>query len=83
MGCFSLGFWEQVCILIVIIIAAWKLWVLLSPYLLQFLPALVVSIIQIAIWLLIAIFCIKVLFELIGCMFGLGGNLGGPFHPLR
>jgi hypothetical protein len=80
MGCLSLGFWEEVCILIVVAIAFYKLWLLLSPFLLQFLPALVVGIIQIAIWLLIAIFCIKVIFELLGCVFGAGGGLGMNFH---
>ena len=81
MGCFSLGFWEQVCILIVVAIAVYRLWNLLSPFLLQFLPAVVVAIIQIVIWLFIAIFCIHILFELIGCMFGAGGlSLGHNFR---
>jgi hypothetical protein len=81
MGCFSLGFWEQVCILIVVAMAVYKLWNLLAPFLMQFLPAVVVAIIQIVIWLFIAIFCIHVLFELIGCMFGAGGiGLGHPFR---
>jgi hypothetical protein len=81
MGCLSLGFWEEVCILIVVAIAFYKLWLLLSPFLLQFLPAIIVAIIQIVIWLLIAIFCIKVIFELLGCVFGVGGiGLGHPFR---
>jgi hypothetical protein len=82
MACFtSLVFWEQVCILIVVAIAVYRLWNLISPFLMQFLPALVVGIIQIVIWLFIAIFCIHILFEFIGCLFGAGGlNLGRPFH---
>jgi len=78
MGCFSLGFWEQACILIVVAIAVYRLWNLIAPFLLQFLPELVVGIIQIVVWLFIAIFCIKVLFEVIGCMFGTGGSLHFP-----
>jgi len=78
MGCFSLSFWEQVCILIVVAIAVYRLWNLIAPFLMQFLPAIVVAIVQIVIWLFIAIFCIHVIFELIGCMFGAGGlSLGG------
>jgi hypothetical protein len=81
MGCLSLGFWEQVCILIVVAMAVYKLWILLAPFLMQFLPALVVSIIQIVIWLAIAIFCIHILFELIGCLWGMGGvGLSRPFR---
>jgi hypothetical protein len=73
MACLNLGFLEQVCILIVVAMAFYKLWVLISPFLLQFLPEIVVGIIQIAIWLIIAIFCIKIIFELLGCAFGSGG----------
>lgn len=81
MGCFSLGFWEQVCILIVVAIAVYRLWNLIAPFLMKFLPAIVVAIIQIVIWLVIAIFCIHVIFELIGCIFGAGGlSLGRPFR---
>jgi hypothetical protein len=81
MSCFSLGFWEQVCILIVIAIAVFRLWNLLSGFLMQFLPSVVVEIIRIVIWLVIAIFCIHLIFELIGCMFGAGGlSLGSPFR---
>jgi hypothetical protein len=49
--------------------------------LMQFLPSVVVEIIRIVIWLVIAIFCIHLIFELIGCMFGAGGlSLGSPFR---
>ena len=70
-----------VVVYFVVAMAVYKLWNLLAPFLMQFLPAVVVSIIQIVIWLFIAIFCIHVLFELIGCLFGSGGiNLGRPFR---
>jgi hypothetical protein len=81
MGCLSLGFWEQVCILIVVAIAFFRLWNLLAPFLLRFLPNLVVAILQIVIWLVIAIFCIHILFELLGCLLGAGGfSLGHSFR---
>jgi hypothetical protein len=81
MGCFSLGFLEEICIWIIVVIAFWKLWLLLSPYMLQFLPAIVVAIIQIVIWAIIAIFFVKIIFELLACVFGSGGiSLGHSFH---
>ena len=42
MGCFSLGFLEEVCIWIIVAIAFYKVWLLISPCMLQFLPAIVV-----------------------------------------
>jgi hypothetical protein len=75
MGCLNLGFIEELCIMIVIIIAAWQIVQLLLPYLLQFLPGLVVGLIKIVIWAIVAIFIIKVIFDLIGCLFG--GGSGG------
>ena len=79
MSCFSsLGFWENLCILIVVIIAIWSLIQLLLPYLLQYLPALVIGIIRIAFLLVIGIICIKIIFDLLGCLVGAGGGLG--FH---
>lgn len=80
MGCFSLGFWEQICILIVVAIAIYRLWGIVGGFLMQFLPAVVVQIIQIVIWLAIAIFCIHVIFELIGCLMGGGFGLGAGFR---
>jgi hypothetical protein len=77
MGCFSLGFWENVCILIVIIIALWSLIQLLLPYLTQFLPGLVIAIIRIVVWAIIAIVCIKIIFDLLSCLLGAGGSLSG------
>jgi hypothetical protein len=75
MGCLSLGLLEEICIWIIVAIAFWKVWLLLSPYMLQFLPAIVVSIIQIFVWAIIGIFFVKIIFELLGCVFGFGGGL--------
>jgi hypothetical protein len=79
MGCFSLSFWEQVCILIVIIIGLWSLIQLLLPYLTQFIPGLVVAVIKIVVWVIIAIVCIKIIFDLLACLLGAGGSLGLHF----
>lgn len=72
---------EAVCIWIIVAYAFYKLWLLLSPYMLQWLPAIVVAIIQIFLWAVIGIFFVKIIFELIGCLFGAGGlSLGGTFR---
>jgi hypothetical protein len=82
MSCFSLEFWEKVCILIVIVIGLWSIIKLFLPYLMQHLPAIVVQIINIIIWVVIAILCIIIIFGLIQCMIGaMGGlGLGRPFQ---
>jgi hypothetical protein len=74
-GCFSLAFWEQVCILIVIVIGLWSLIQLLLPYVLQFLPGIVVAIIRIVLWVIVAIIIIKIVFDLLSCLLGAGGGL--------
>ena len=79
MGCFSLGFLEQICIWIIVAIAFWKVWLLISPFMLQFLPAIVVGLIQIFLWAVIGIFFVKIIFGLIECLFGAGGGLGLHF----
>ena len=81
MSCFSLDFWERVCIAIVLIMGLWAIIKLFLPYLTQKLPAIVVSIINIIIWVGIAILCIIIIFALIGCLWGLVGGLIG--HPFR
>lgn len=81
MGCFSLGFWEQVCIFIIIVIALWSLIQLLLPYLTQFVPGIVVQIIRIVIWAVIAIICVYIIFGLIGCLLSAGGGLGLGHFP--
>jgi hypothetical protein len=76
MACFSLGFWENLCVMIVIIIALWSLAQLLLPYLTQFLPGLVIQIIRIIVWAVIAIICIYIIFGILGCLLSAGGGLG-------
>lgn len=75
MGCFSLFFFERICIFIVIAIALWSILKLLLPYMTQFLPGLVISIINIVVWAVIAIICIVIIFSLLSCLLGAGGGL--------
>jgi len=76
MGCFSLAWAMQLCIYIVIVVAIWSIIKLLLPYVTQFLPAIVVQIIQIVLWAIIAIICIYIIFGLIACLLSAGGGLG-------
>jgi hypothetical protein len=73
--CFSLAWIMQVCIYIVIVIAIWSIIKLLLPYVTQFMPAIVVQIIQIVLWAVVAIICIYIIFGLIQCLIGAGGGL--------
>lgn len=75
MACFSLAFWEQICILIVVAIGIWSIIKLFLPYLTAQLPAIVVQIINIIVWVIIAIICIVIIFGLLSCLIGLGGGL--------
>ena len=74
-GCFSLAWIEQLCIYIVIVVAIWSIIKLLLPYVTQFLPAIVVQIIQIVLWAVIAIICIYIIFGLLSCLLGGAGGL--------
>jgi hypothetical protein len=77
-GCFSLAWAMQLCIYIVIVVAIWSIIKLLLPYVTQFLPAIVVQIIQIVLWAVIAIICIYIIFGLISCLVGGGGLMHFP-----
>lgn len=81
MSCFSLDFWEKLCILIVIIMGLWAVIKLFMPYLLQNLPAIVVQIIKIVVWVVIAICCIIIIFGLLSCLLGAAGGLFSGGHP--
>ncbi len=81
MSCLSLEAIKQLCILIVVIIGLWSILQMMLPRLLQVLPDLVVQIIRIVLWMVIAIFCIIIIFGLLECLWGAGGSI---FHfPAR
>jgi len=74
--CFSLAYWQQVCVFIIIVVAIWSIIKLFLPYLTQFLPAIVVQIIQIILWAIVAIICVYIIFGLLSCLISAGGGLG-------
>jgi hypothetical protein len=79
MSCLSLAFLFNLCVWIVIVIAMYSILKLLLPYLTQFLPSLVVKILEIVIWAVMAIIALYVIFLLLSCLLS-----GVGFHfPLR
>lgn len=75
-GCFSLAWLMQLCIWIVIVVAIWRIFALVLPWLTaQIGIPFIVSVIQIVIWAVIAIMCIYVIFMLLSCLLGAGGGL--------
>lgn len=80
MSCFSLDFWEKLCIFIVIIIALWTIIKIFLPMVLSNLPGPVVQIIKVVVWAVIAICCIIIIFGLLSCLLGAAGGLFGGGH---
>lgn len=74
--CFSLGFFEQLCIYLVLIGAVWAIIQLLLPLTATALPAVVIGIIRIVFWAIIAILIIYVIFGLLGCVASGGLSIG-------
>jgi len=75
MACFSLSFWETVCIYIVIAIGLWSIIQLFLPYIAGRLPDIVIQIIRIVVWVIIAIIIIVIIFGLLSCLLSAGGGL--------
>lgn len=76
MSCFSIGWIEQICIWIVMVIALVAIINLVVPWLTGLIGVPVVAqIIRIVLWAVVAIGCIIVIFDLIGCLLGFGGGL--------
>ena len=70
--CFTLGWAEQLCVWIVIVIALISILRLVIPWLASWagLPSIVLSIINIVIWAVICIAVIYIIFGLLSCLFG-------------
>jgi uncharacterized protein involved in cysteine biosynthesis len=84
MSCFSLDFWFKVCVLIILVIGLWQIVRLFLPYLENKLPPLVVQIINIVIWVGIAILCVVIIFFFLSCIWGaVSGMFGGGLHSFR
>lgn len=77
MGCFSLGWFEQICIYLVFVCAIIAVIKLLLPIVAGMLPApasgVVVGIINIICWVIVAVLCIYIIFGLLSCLVGSGG----------
>lgn len=84
--CFSLGWFETICIYFVFICAIIAAIRLLLPVLAGMLPApasgVVVGIINIICWVIVAVLCIYIIFGLLSCLVG-GGGGGISFMPHR
>jgi hypothetical protein len=71
MGCFSLGWVEQLCIWLIIVIAIVSIIKLLVPFLTGMIGIPVVAqIINIVLWAVVAIMCVYIIFALISCLIG-------------
>lgn len=86
--CFSLAWFEQLLIWLVIVCAVIGILKLLIPFVLKHLgveagegAAVVFAVIRIVIWAIIAIFVIYICFALISCLMSYGGGL--PLFPHR
>src|SRR6266700_7397702 len=68
MSCFSLGWIEQVCIWLIVVIAIVSIIKLLVPLLMGLIGIPVVAqIINIVLWAVVAIMCVYIIFALIAC----------------
>jgi len=79
MSCFSLGWIEQLCVWLIIIIAVVSIINLLVPFLTGLIGFPVVGqIINIVLWAFVAIMVVYIIFSLLGCLLGAGGGLHFP-----
>ncbi len=78
--CFSLAFFQDLCVDIVIIAALVAVIRLLVPWLTGLIGMpIIAQIINIVLWAVVAIFCIYVIFGLLGCAVG-GFHVGPMLH---
>jgi membrane protein DedA with SNARE-associated domain len=80
--CFSIGWIEQLCVWIVIVIALISILRIVVPWLagIVSLPGPVIAIINIVIWAVIAIAAIYIIFGLLSCLFTGGFSLLPHYH---
>ena len=73
--CFSAAWLLSLCVWIVIVIALISILRLVIPWLASWagLPSIILQIINIAVWAIVAIAALYVIFDLLGCLFGSGG----------
>jgi hypothetical protein len=76
MSCLSLGFIEQLCIWLIVVIAIVSIIKLLVPFLTGMIGIPIVGrIINIILWAIVAILCVYIIFALLACLLGSGGGL--------
>lgn len=83
MSCLSLGWLQQLCVDIVVIVALVSIIKILIPWLLSLVGATwgpLGAIINIVLWAIVVIFIIYVAFALLGCLMGAGGFHIGSFR---
>lgn len=74
--CFSLGWIEELCIWLIVVIAVVSVIRLLVPYLTGLIGVpLIGQIINIVLWAVVAIMCVYIIFALLACLLGAGGGL--------
>lgn len=75
--CFSLGWVEQLCVYLVLVIAAVAIIRLVVPWLLSLIGGggIIAQIINIVLWAVVAILVIYIAFGFIGCLLGAGHHL--------
>ena len=79
MGCFNLIFLQQLVIWTVVIIAIVAVIRLLIPYVDDFTRKPIIGrILEIVLWLIVAVAVIYLIFALLGCLLGSGGGLHLP-----
>jgi hypothetical protein len=84
--CFSLAWFENLLIWLVIVVAVIAIIKIFLPFVLPYLGtagAIVLRIVEIVIWAVVAIFVITFAFEMISCLIGMGGGLHLPGSSVR
>jgi hypothetical protein len=78
--CFTLGWIEQLCVWIIMVVALVAIINLVLPWLTSMIGIpIVAQIIRIVLWAVVAIACVYIIFGLLACVLGAGGGLI-PFH---
>lgn len=80
MGCFSLGWLQQMLVWLVIVSAIVAIIRLLIPWITSMTFPIVGQALEIVLWAVIAIIVIYIIFALLSCLIGMGGGLRLPGH---
>lgn len=79
MGCFTLGWIEQLLVWLVIVCAIVAIIRLLVPWITEMVGMPIIGqVINICLWAFLAIICIYIIFGLLSCLVGMAGGLHFP-----